>query len=473
MSNFMKNWHIVGICGIGMSALAQFARSQNIGVSGSDRALEKSENAQLKAMLQAQGIELYPQDGSRFAPGNPPVDAVVYSSAIEESNPDFASSQGIERLHRATALKELILQQCSSGKVSVAVAGTCGKTSTTAIISEALNNAGDDPECINGGMVKAFMTEKYPGNYRPGKGAIVFEADESDKSLLEFHPDYALVLNIGTDHYPKAELAEMFACFVNQCRKGAVLEKEVFELIGDKIKPDLVIKTFSGKTDDSNWCISDYKNQAGRSLARFNNGEWHALPSPGRHTALNAAAAAALLELSGYDPKLALRCALNTHGVARRFDYKGKTACGAKIYDDYAHNPEKLATVLSAAQEVSGTSGRVLMLFQPHGYGPFKFMAEELGRVFKKLLRSNDKVYLAEPFYAGGTSSFSPHAEDVLQQWQNTYTDINVELFADRQTLKTLLRQQAAENDVILIAGARDNTLAMFASELADGGKML
>ena len=100
-------------------------------------------------------------------------------------------------------------------------------------------------------------------------------------------------------------------------------------------------------------------------------------------------------------------------------------------------------------------------------------MAEELGRVFKKLLRSNDKVYLAEPFYAGGTSSFSPHAEDVLQQWQNTYTDINVELFADRQTLKTLLRQQAAENDVILIAGARDNTLAMFASELADGGKML
>ena len=468
----MKNWHIVGICGIGMSALAQFARALNIGVSGSDRALEKSENAQLKAMLQAQGIELYPQDGSRFAPGNPPADAVVYSSAIEESNPDFAASQGVARIHRATALKELILQQCASGKVSVAVAGTCGKTSTTAIISEALNNAGADPECINGGMIKAFMSGNHPGNYRPGKGAIVFEADESDKSLLEFHPDYALVLNIGTDHYPKAELAEMFAQFVNQCKIGAVLEREVYDLIAGKLRPELAIKIFSGKDDGSNWCVSGYKSCNGQSFAAFNNSEYKLLASPGKHSALNAAAAAALLELMQYGKDEALTFALNTHGVARRFDYKGKTSSGTKIYDDYAHNPEKLATVLSAAQEVSGDSGKVLMLFQPHGSGPFQFMAEELGRVFKELLRDNDKVYLSEPFYAGGTSSFSPHAEDVLKLWQASYSKINVELFTDRQELKKLLLAQGAEKDVILIAGARDNTLAEFAFELAEPGKM-
>ena len=210
----MKSWHFVGICGIGMSALAQFARTAGFAVSGSDRALENPENAPLKAMLEKQGIKLFGQDGSRFAAGNDPVDAVVYSTAVEESNPDFAAARGVEKIHRATALKMLIRMRCTSGKLSVAVAGSCGKTSTTAIISEALYNAGKDPECINGGMVKKFISNTHPGNYRSGSGAIVFEADESDKSLLEFHPDYALVLNIGTDHYPKAELIEMFAeCF--------------------------------------------------------------------------------------------------------------------------------------------------------------------------------------------------------------------------------------------------------------------
>lgn len=466
----MKSWHIVGICGIGMSGLAQFARAMGIEVSGSDRALENSENAALTAMLQAQGIKLYLQDGSRFAPGDPAADAVVYSSAIEESNPDFAASKGIERIHRATALKELIKLRCSSGKPSVAVAGTCGKTSTTAIISEALYNAGSDPECINGGMIKAFQTSTHPGNYRPGRGAIVFEADESDKSLLEFHPDYALVLNIGTDHYPKAELAEMFAQFVNQCQKGAVLEREVYELIREKIKPGLALKIFSGKADDSNWCIKDYKNTEGKSLAEFNDMGWFALPSPGRHTALNAAAAAALLELLGHSAERSLQYALNTHGVARRFDFKGRTYAGAKVYDDYAHNPEKLATVIAAAREVAGKKGKVLMLFQPHGYGPFKFMAEELGKVFKTVLRPQDKVYLAEPFYAGGTSSFSPHAVDVLTLWQKEYGSINAELFEDRASLKKLLLEQAADDDVILIAGARDNTLAQFAFELTTSG---
>ena len=172
-----------------------------------------------------------------------------------------------------------------------------------------------------------------------------------------------------------------------------------------------------------------------------------------------------------YNSAQELEFALNTHGVARRFDFKGKTAAGAKVYDDYAHNPEKLATVIKAAQEVTGSSGKVLMLFQPHGYGPFKFMAEELGKVFHTVLRADDKVYLAEPFYAGGTSSFSPHAKDVLQMWQSSYSSINVELFDDRKELKDLLLAQAGNNDVILIAGARDNTLAEFASALASAGE--
>lgn len=463
----MTHWHIVGICGIGMSALAQFARAQGIEVSGSDRALENQENSTLKAMLQAQNIALYPQDGSRFADGNPPVDAVVYSTAIEESNPDFACSRGVERIHRATALKELILKRCSSGKVSIAVAGTCGKTSTTAIIAEALACAGADPECINGGMIKAFRSEAFPGNYRPGNGAIVFEADESDKSLLEFHPDYALVLNIGTDHYPKAELAEMFARFIDQSARGAVLSPEVWDLVKDKVRNDLEIRIFADKPGCGDIALTGYKNANGQSLAQFGRcGEFHALPSPGKHTALNIAAAAALLELMGYPADEALKNALQSNGVARRFDFKGRTAFGAAVYDDYAHNPEKVATIIAAAQETVGDAGRVLAFFQPHGYGPFGFMKDELAKVLNKTLRQQDKLFLAEPFYAGGTSSFSPHASDVVAQWKSFYPQLAVELAESRGEVKTKLLATAAKDDLILIMGARDNSLSEFAASL-------
>ena len=462
----MEHWHIVGICGIGMSALAQFARAADIEVSGSDRALENPENASLKAMLQAQNIALYPQDGSRFISDCPPCTAVIYSTAIEESNPDFAASKNIPKIHRAAALKDLIKRRCAANRTSVAVAGTCGKTSTTALISEALANLGADPECINGGMIKRFNTGKYPGNYRSGSGAIVFEADESDKSLLEFHPDYALVLNIGTDHYPKAELVEMFAQFVNQTARGAVMAHDVYLLLKDKIKKDLTVRTFAFENELADCNVKDYHAANGSSSADFGCGSC-VLPAPGIHTALNTAATAALLELMEFAPQDALNAALNTSGVARRFDFKGRTASGCAIYDDYAHNPEKIANILTAAQELTGASGRVLAFFQPHGYGPFGFMADELGRNLAGLLRANDRFYLAEPFYAGGTSSFSPHADEVLSKWQTVYPDTPIFLSASREETAEKLLAQAGKNDVILIMGARDNTLPLFAQSLS------
>ena len=455
----MKSWHFTGICGIGMSALAQLAVAMDIKVSGSDRALENPENASLKSMLQAQGIELFPQDGSRFAPGNAPVDAVVYSTAVEESNPDFAASKNIPRIHRASALRDLIVERSGNGKFSIAVAGSCGKTSTTAMIAEALCNLQADAESINGGMIKAFSTATYPGNYRPGRGTLVFEADESDKSLLAFHPDYALVLNIGTDHYPKAELAEMFAQFVNQARCGAVLQQDVFELIKPQLRSDLPIAIFPAP--------AEYRTGNGESFARFADNQWRKLPSPGMHTALNASAAATLLKLMNYPEQAAWSAVLDVHGVARRFDCKGRTAEGAIIYDDYAHNPEKIANILAAAQELTGTNGKVLAMFQPHGYGPFGFMANELGSQLARLLRQQDRFFLAEPYYAGGSSSFSPHASEVLRQWLQQYPDMPVELTESRSELKKILQSQAGPADLILIMGARDNTLAKYAASLA------
>ena len=220
----------------------------------------------------------------------------------------------------------LILERCQTGKLSLAVAGSCGKTSTTAMIAEALCNVNCDAECINGGMVKAFADGNYPGNYHPGSGAIVFEADESDKSLLEFHPDYAVVLNIGTDHYSKAELQEMFAQFANQAQKGAVMSAEVYELLRGKLRNDLPVRTFG--TAKADCTVTEYLSKKGESFADFNENDLRKLPSPGMHTALNAAAAAALLGMLGIEQPEALAAVLDTHGVARRFDYHGRTARG-------------------------------------------------------------------------------------------------------------------------------------------------
>jgi UDP-N-acetylmuramate--alanine ligase len=311
----------------------------------------------------------------------------------------------------------LIQQRCASGKFSIAAAGSCGKTSTTALIAETFCNLNKNAECVNGGMIHAFKQGNYPGNYHPGDDALVFEADESDKSLLEFHPDYALVLNIGTDHYPKAELEAMFAQFVNQAKKGAVLLDEVYTALRDKIRPDLPVATF-GTSDLADIKVANYRSAQGRSFADFNTLNCE-LPAPGFHTALNVAATAALLDMLQTHIEPALQAALNTRGVARRFDFKGRTNAGAAVYDDYAHNPEKVANILRTAQELTASNGRVLALFQPHGYGPFGFMQEELGRNLHDILRPYDKLYIAEPFYAGGTSSFSPHASEVLTRWHS------------------------------------------------------
>ncbi|MDD5698667.1 MAG: Mur ligase domain-containing protein, partial [Victivallaceae bacterium] len=202
--------HFVGIGGIGMSALAQFFAAHGCSVSGSDRSAEQPENQPIIAPLKAQGISIFPQDGSFRRHLTP--DCLVYSTAIEEDNPDFAAAAGIPQLHRAAALAAAL--RLSREKISVAVTGSCGKTTVTAWLAEALCRLGADPECLNGGLVNSFRSPDCAGNYRRGNGKyLVFEADESDKSLLVYRADYVLILNLGMDHYPKPELIDVFANF--------------------------------------------------------------------------------------------------------------------------------------------------------------------------------------------------------------------------------------------------------------------
>ena len=190
------------------------------------------------------------------------------------------------------------------------------------------------------------------------------------------------------------------------------------------------------------------------------------LRGPGRHQAVNALAIyAELLEL-GMDKEAALTALENFHGVWRRFDPAGVSRNGVRFYDDYAHNAEKIISCLKAGQELTGGSGRVIALFQPHGFAPLGFMREELFQQLEKNLRPDDIFGLLPVYYAGGTASFKPQSSEVAEDWKKRGT-CHYEYLSDRPAALQLVRAAGKKGDIVLIMGARDNSLSSWAKELA------
>lgn len=469
MKQLPDSLHFVGVGGIGMSALAQMASCLGCKTTGSDRALNSPENRRIIDSLRAKGVGLYPQDGSRFRNAPPPA-AIVYSTAIESDNPDFVNAPpGTARLHRSEAMR-LLVEKYSSPVF--AITGSCGKTTVSAWLAETLDRAGASPALISGGLAKHFIRDGFAGNYAPGNGKLcVLEADESDKSLLNYSADHAMILNIGTDHYSKQELADVFRRFLLQTRVSAVLEDRVLEAVGCDCIRHLNTALFS--TDPGApaelhghrvFRVTGYRSENGVVQAEI-EGRTVRLPLPGLHNAANAAAVCAGLFLLGYDPADALSAIGQFSGVWRRFDFAGGTSAGTAVYDDYAHNVEKICSCIEAAHEVC--PGRAVFLFQPHGYGPFGFMRQELLPALEKVLRPNDTFAFLPVYYAGGTTSFQPKAEEVAAEYDAAHPGGRYRCFAGRAEAAEFLRTLGAE-DVAVVMGARDNSLSDWAKELAE-----
>ena len=498
--------HFVGIGGIGMSGLAAMCADFGYIVSGSDRGADRPENRRIIDALELQGITIFPQDGSFIQSSRP--DCLVYSTAIEEDNADFAAAAGIPRLHRSELLAMLLEE--NRFETTIAVSGSCGKSSVTAYLAEALTNLGADPSCLNGALSKRFRGGRFAGNYRSGSGKyFVFEADESDKSLVHYAPDYAILLNIGTDHYSREELARVFAQFLSRVRRGAVVERECWEAIQPFLPPGnpLKIAVFDAvPRPDSQWAVKHYCMEEQTSavyrdgrrkspetlrqfqdnflsviygipaedcrlmnrvpVAEFTGNRSLALPQPGFHTALNALAVDAMLEEMLHFPTAdALEALTRFDGLWRRNDLAGTTASGALVYDDYAHNPEKIISCLRAMRELC--DGRIFAVFQPHGFKPFGFMRETLFEDLEKELKRNDRFLLLEPFYAGGTSSFTPTSREVADDWRSRARHPeHYESFPDRELLTDYLLTATKPGDLIVIMGARDNSLSDYAGSL-------
>jgi len=466
--------HFVGVGGIGMSGLAQMFVDLGCTVTGSDRALGHPENERIFEALRRCGVKLFPQDGSAYADGYAP-DAIVFSTAIEEDNPDFkCAPKGTRRLHRSEALSLGI--GALRGRFTIAVTGTCGKTTVSAWLADALDRLGGDPGMLSGGYVKRFREGGAAGNYRRGFGHdFVIEADESDKSLLNYVPDAALIMNIGTDHYSREELAEVFLAFALSARKCAVMELEAFREIGaEKFPATRMLLLFSGDPDAPiSYAgrrvlrLESYRVADGAAWCSFNGLPEIRLPMPGRHNAVNALAVHTVLTSRGYDAMDALRAVSEFGGVARRFDRAGVMANGAQVIDDYAHNVEKLESCIRAAQELT-PGGRVVTVFQPHGFSPLRFMREALAAALPGLLRPDDEFIFLPVYYAGGTASFSPTSAEVAGTCRTVLGKRAgaVKVFDDRMDCGNYLETAVKRGDVVIIAGARDESLSIWAKSL-------
>ncbi|HRT04862.1 MAG TPA: Mur ligase domain-containing protein [Kiritimatiellia bacterium] len=435
--------HVAGVAGVGMSALAQALRWTHGRVTGSDRFFDQGQELPIFGALRAAGIELTKQDGSAV---DAHTEAVVYSTAIEADNPEFlaAKKAGVPLRHRAEMLAEL-----ARGKTVLAVAGTAGKTTTTGMLGWTLEQLGADPTVVNGGALVDWADARHVGNVRRGGASApwVLEVDESDRSLLNFRPEWSILTNVSQDHFALAEVQELFRAYASQVRTGIVCGAGVAAVLG-KQKAQLI--ELSGTPE---------RTAAGFAVA------WRGLklvvPQPGAHNALNALAAAELCAQLGYAPERIAAALARFGGIQRRLE-RVDAGGGVRVVDDYGHNPAKLAAAWTA---VAAPGNRVLGVWRPHGYGPLRAMLDPLADAFASVCRPQDKLWLLPVYDAGGTTDRSIQSDALAAKLR--VRGVAAELAANYDDLGAALAGAARAGDVILTMGARDPRLPAFAREMA------
>lgn len=385
-----KHVHFIGIGGAGMSGLARIMAAQEVTVSGSD-----FKDSSVLSGLRAIGITVFVGHKSENVAG---ADFLVYSSAISANNPEMlkAVEIGIPLLARAQALSILM-----SESKSVAVAGTHGKTTTTSMLTVALQSCGEDPSFAIGGVLKSSGANAHKGTGQ----FFIAEADESDGSFIEYHPHGAIITNIEHDHVDHfATLEAVYEAFEDF---AGTISHEGFLVyceddfgaaaLGAKITHCTTVSY--GISSDSDLRLDEIElyptgSQArvlwkGRSLGNL------ILHVPGHHNLLNAAAALCAGLLLGLPTSELLEGLSMFRGTGRRFELKGQVH-GIRVIDDYGHHPTEIAVTLQTARRYA-SEGRVLVIFQPHRYSRTKAFASD----FSRSLDLADQSWVLEVYGAG------------------------------------------------------------------------
>jgi UDP-N-acetylmuramate--alanine ligase len=456
------DYFFCGVGGSGMTPLALIIQARGGRVEGSDRALDQGRNTERFDFLRAHGIALHPQDGSGVRRAG---QTLVTSAAVEETIPDVQAARRVGAT--VTTRARLLADLFNDSALGIGVAGTSGKSTTTGMIGWILHRAGKHPTIMNGADMKNFVDANSPfASARIGGGEIfVSEVDESDGSIALYEPRIAVINNISLDHKSMDELRELFRAFIARSEiailnldndETAALAAElpasrVLTYSLSNTKADLLASDIAPLPDGIAFTVGERNDPAPAAVR---------LKVPGRHNVANALAAIGAARAAGVALADAAEALGRFAGIKRRLEIVG-TANGVTVIDDFAHNPDKIAATLATLHDFPG---RLLVMFQPHGFGPLRLMKDQFIDCFARHMGADDVLLMPEPVYFGGTADRSVSSIDIVKGVEQCGRTAYV--FPDRAACGVRLAQMAGPGDRIVVMGARDDTLSEFAAGL-------
>lgn len=447
----IRNPFFIGIAGAGMSAIAQYLQGVGKQVSGSDRFFNEGKAGDIKEKLEAEGIRCFLQNGDGIGPDT---DLVVASTAIEDT---VAEIRKARELNIPVIRRSELLALIAASKKTIAVGGTSGKSTTTGMLFDILQQGGKQPSVISGAGLVTLIKQGKIGNAFVGAGDwLVIEADESDGSIVQYHPEVGLLLNIEKDHKELDELMQVFEVFKNNSRYFCVnRSNEHSRKLSADPATDFCV---DGNCTDAGFQATGFV-QNGFHISFALNGQPFELNLLGRHNMENAVAAAAAAAFAGVSLESAATALKHYEGIYRRAQVLGQKN-GVWVVDDFAHNPVKCAAAIRSCQPVSD---KVVAWFQPHGYTPTKFLRKEFVEEIGHALRPQDEIWMSEIFYAGGTTTKDISAGDLINDLKALGK--NAYFVEDRDQLLTAAASHLQPGSTLLLMGARDPSLEQFAKK--------
>jgi UDP-N-acetylmuramate--alanine ligase len=447
-----KSVFFIGVAGTGMSAIAQYLAGLGKDTAGSDRYFKPGEYNETKEKLEAEGIRCFLQDGSGITGAT---DLVVVSAAVEDTVPEVqkAKQLGIPIVKRSE-----LLAWIARSKKTIAVGGTSGKSTTSAMLFDILEYAGLEPGIISGAGLISIIRKGKIGNAKTGRGEwLVIEADESDGSIVQYEPEIGLLLNIDKDHKEIGALMDIFGVFKKNTKRLFVVNQG--HVLARQLSQDPAHDFSAEATSQAGYTATGFR-QEGLTISFRINGVGFRLRVVGHHNMQNALAATAVACQVGVSLEQCAAALESYEGIYRRHQVLGRKG-GVWLIDDYAHNPVKCAVSIAACQHIAP---KVVAWFQPHGYGPTRFLRPDFVQEIAAVLRPEDEIWMSEIFYAGGTAEKNISAADLI----NDLKALGKAAFFvdDRNHFLAAARPHLSDNCVLLLMGARDPGLEAFAKKV-------
>src|SRR5271165_3814638 len=458
----LRDYFFCGVGGSGMTPLALIIQARGGLVEGSDRALDQGRNAERFDFLRAHGVLLHPQDGSGVTRAS---QILVTSAAVEETVPDVQAARSIGAI--VTTRARLLAELFNGAALSIGVAGTSGKSTTVGMVGWILHSAGKSPTIMNGADMKNFIDAGSPfASARIGEGEVfVSEVDESDGSIAFFEPRVAVVNNISLDHKSLDELRPLFRGFAANAQTVVLnLDNAETAALLSGLQPGQAVTYSLGAARAALVASPPVRSPVGVAFqvkARDTGATVEvALQVPGLHNVANALAALSAAKACGVALAAAAAHLGEFSGIRRRLEVVG-AANEITVIDDFAHNPDKISATL---ETMHAFPGRLLLMFQPHGYGPIRLMRDALVESFVSGMRDEDVLVMPEPVYFGGTVDRSVGSREIVCEIERHGR--NAFAFPDRGSCGDALVRLARGGDRIVIMGARDDSLSHFAHEV-------